>query len=200
MSGWLLPAEISNSYDSFVPELEAGRLQGRKFMHEYNNWFPQNGNMTTETLTSKRAKLLHRHFGHVADDEVYIEPPLQVDYGTNISLGKRFYAGFGLTVLDSAIVTIGDRVMIGPNVLISTATHEVEVASRRNNIEYALTVTIGDDCWIGGGVVILAGVTIGKGCTVGAGAVVNKSLPGWSVAVGTPARVIKKVKELPSVS
>lgn len=168
-------------------------------MNKYNNWFPDDENLTTESLTKQRATILRDHLGHVGDDEIYIEPPLRVDYGPNISIGKRFYAGFGLTVLDSAILAIGDRVMIGPNVLISTATHEIEVASRRDNIEYAKPITIGDDCWIGGGVIILAGVTIGNGCTIGAGAVVTKDIPAWSVAVGTPAKVIKTVKELPPV-
>ena len=168
-------------------------------MNEYNNWFPKGGKITTQTLTSKRAEMLHRRFGHVGDEEIYIEPPVRVDYGCNISIGKRFYAAFGLTILDSAIVTIGDRVMLGPNVMISTATHEVEVASRRDNIEYAHQVTIEDDCWIGGGVIILPGVTIGNGCTIGAGSVVTRSIPAWSVALGSPAKVVRKVEELPPV-
>ncbi|KAF4987802.1 hypothetical protein FDECE_15295 [Fusarium decemcellulare] len=186
-------------YDSFVPELEMGRLLGRKFMHEYNNWFPEGADLNTKTVTTKRAEMLRGRIGHVADDEVFIEPPLRVDYGPNISLGKRFYANFNLTILDSAIVTIGDRVMVGPNVMISTATHEIEVASRRDNIEYASPVTIGDDCWIGGGVIILPGVTIGDGCTIGAGSVVTRDIPAWSVAIGSPARVVKKVEQLDKV-
>lgn len=183
-------------YDSFVPELNAGRLEGRKFMNKYNNWFPEGADITVERLTEKRTEMLRQHLGHVGDDEVYIEPPFRVDYGPNISLGKRFYAGFGLTILDCAIVTIGDRVMFGPNVLISTATHETDVESRRANIEYARPITIGNDCWIGGGVIILPGVKIGHGCTIGAGATVTRDIPDWSVAVGCPAKVIKKVKEL----
>ncbi|KAJ3535675.1 hypothetical protein NM208_g7041 [Fusarium decemcellulare] len=186
-------------YDSFVPELEMGRLLGRKFMHEYNNWFPEGADLNTKTVTTKRAEMLRGRIGHVADDEVFVEPPLRVDYGPNISLGKRFYANFNLTILDSAIVTIGDRVMVGPNVMISTATHEIEVASRRDNIEYASPVTIGDDCWIGGGVIILPGVTIGDGCTIGAGSVVTRDIPAWSVAIGSPARVVKKVQQLDKV-
>lgn len=184
------------SYNSFVPELETARLKARMFAHKYNTWFPEGNDITLQTLADERFKLLQSCLGHIGD-ESYIEPPLNVDYGSNISIGKRFYSNFGLNVLDPAIVTIGDRVMFGPNVMISTATHEVEVASRRDNIEYAKPVTIGDDCWIGGGVIILPGVSIGNGCTIGAGAVVTRDIPGWSVAVGSPARVIKKVKELP---
>ncbi|CAG8961482.1 hypothetical protein HYFRA_00013934 [Hymenoscyphus fraxineus] len=99
-----------------------------------------------------------------------------------------------LVILDCGLVTIGDRVMFGPSVSIYAATHETEVQSRRDNIEFAKEVTIGNDCWIGGNVVILAGVSIGEGCTIAAGAVVTKSVPPYSVAAGVPARVIKKVQ------
>jgi acetyltransferase-like isoleucine patch superfamily enzyme len=186
-------------YDSFVPELESARLEGRRFSKKYNDWFPEGDDVNTEFLSKGRVEILRGRLGHVSDEEAFIEPPLRVDYGPNISIGKRFYSNFGLTILDSAIVTIGNRVMMGPSVVISTATHEIEVASRRDNIEFAKPVTIGDDCWIGGGVIILAGVTIGNGCTIGAGAIVTRDIPSWSVAVGCPAKVAKRVKELPPV-
>lgn len=86
--------------------------------------------------------------------------------------------------------------MFGPNISILSATHQTDVQSRRDGIEFALPVSIGDDCWIGGNVSILPGVTIGNGCTIGAGSVVTKSIPAFSVAVGSPAKVIKKVKEV----
>jgi acetyltransferase-like isoleucine patch superfamily enzyme len=133
------------------------------------------------------------------DDTAFIEPPFRIDYGCNISIGKRFYSNFNLTILDCSLVTIGDRCMFGPNVSIFAATHEVEVASRREDIEYGMPVTIGDDCWIGGHVVIMPGVTIGEGCTIAASSVVTKSVPAWSVAMGCPARVVKKVTPVPHV-
>lgn len=86
--------------------------------------------------------------------------------------------------------------MFGPNVSILSATHQTDVQSRRDGVEFALPVSIGDDCWIGGNVSILPGVTIGNGCTIGANSVVTKSIPPFSVAVGSPARVIKKVAEV----
>lgn len=165
-------------------------------MHQYNNWFPEGDDLNIENVAKTRAAMLKSFLGHIADDDIFIEPPFRVDYGPNMSVGKRFYANFNLTVLDSAIITIGDRVMIGPNVMISTATHETEVASRRQDIEYAYPINIGDDCWIGGGVTILPGVTIGDGCTIGAGSIVTRDIPAWSVAVGSPARVVKKVQAL----
>lgn len=99
-----------------------------------------------------------------------------------------------LTILDCSLVTIGNRVLFGPNVSIFAATHETEIQSRRDYIEYAQEVVIGDDCWIGGQVCIMPGVTIGRGTTVAAGAVVTRDIPEFSVAMGIPARVVKKVK------
>ena len=104
-----------------------------------------------------------------------------------------------MIIIDDGIVTIGDRVMFGPSVSIFAATHETEVQSRRDNIEYAREVRIGNDCWIGGNVTILPGVVIGNGCTIGAGSVVTKSIPAYSVAIGSPARVVKSVTPLPDV-
>lgn len=184
------------SYDSFVPELENARLAARKHMMSYNTWLPEGDDFNVKTVTKKRAEMLKSFLGSVGDDEIFIEPPLRVDYGPNLSIGKRFYSNFNLTVLDSAIVIIGDRVMVGPNVIIATATHEIDVASRRDNIEYAHPITIGDDCWIGGGVIILGGVTIGDGCTIGAGSIVTRNIPAWSVAIGAPAKVVKKVRPM----
>jgi acetyltransferase-like isoleucine patch superfamily enzyme len=140
--------------------------------------------------------MLKEILGHVADDNPFIEPPFAIDYGCNISIGRGFYSNFNLTILDCGLVTIGDRVLFGPNVSIFAATHETEVQSRRDGVEFARPVTIGDDCWIGGHVVILPGVNIGKGVTIAAGSVVTKDVEDWSVAMGTPARVVKKVKAL----
>jgi acetyltransferase-like isoleucine patch superfamily enzyme len=99
-----------------------------------------------------------------------------------------------LTILDTSLVLIGDRVQAGPNVSIYSAGHETSVLSRIKCVEWGLPVRIGDDCWIGGNVIILPGVTIGKGCTIGAGSVVTKDVPEYSVAIGSPAKVVRKVQ------
>jgi acetyltransferase-like isoleucine patch superfamily enzyme len=101
--------------------------------------------------------------------------------------------GDSLTVLDTSLVIIGDRVQMGPNVSIYTAGHETSVLSRRKFVEFGHPVRIGNDCWIGGCVIILPGVTIGEGCTIGAGSVVTKDIPPFSVAVGAPCRVKKTI-------
>ncbi|KAL0261795.1 hypothetical protein SLS55_003227 [Diplodia seriata] len=184
-------------YDSFVPELSSARFKARAWCHNYNNHFPVETSPDFESLQKHRLGLLRNIIGHVEGDEAFIEPPFFIDYGCNIRLGARFYANFNLTILDCGIVTIGDRVMFGPNVSIFAATHETEVQSRRDNIEYASPVVIGDDCWVGGSVIILPGVTIGEGSTVAAGSVVTKDIPAWSVAMGIPAKVVRKVTPVP---
>ncbi|KAK4033105.1 putative acetyltransferase [Parachaetomium inaequale] len=180
-------------YNAQDGALAGARFLARRRIHEYNTYFPTAPAATFDTLASERLQMLRSFVGHVGDG-TFIEPPFRVDYGCNIRLGQRFYANFNLIILDCAIVTIGDRVMFGPNVSLLSATHETDVQSRRDDVEYAKPITIGDDCWIGGNVVVLPGVTIGQGCTVAAGAVVTKDIPAWSVAMGTPARVVKTVE------
>lgn len=192
-------------------------------MHKYNHHFPDDA--TPQSLVEDREKMLKEHFGKVGEG-VYIEPPVNIDYGCNISVGDGFYSNFkyeapkgtsslptvtrailhanpssltSLVILDCGMVRIGDRVMFGPFVSIFAATHETGVQSRRDGVEYAGTVVIGDDCWIGGNVTIMPGVTIGKGCTIGSGSIVTKSIPEFSVAIGNPAKVVKKVDPVPDI-
>ena len=169
-------------------------MKARAWCNRYNNWWPHDKpDADFSHLQQEREKQLRAVVGKVGQ-EVYLEPPLHLDYGCNVMIGDRVYANFNLTILDCSLVSIGARTMFGPNVSILTATHETEVQSRIDNVEYAKPITIGHDCWIGAHVVILPGVTIGPGCTIGAGSVVTKSIPAWSVAMGTPARVVKKVQ------
>ncbi len=126
-----------------------------------------------------------------ADEDTFINQPFYCDYGKHIRVGKRFFANFNLTVLDEAMVTIGDDCFIGPNVGIYTACHSTNPDERLSRREWAMPVTIGNNCWIGGGVTILPGVTIGDNVTIGAGSIVVKDIPSGCVAVGNPARVVK---------
>ncbi len=139
-----------------------------------------------------RKALLGQLLGQ-CDDETFINQPFYCDYGKHIRVGKRFFANFNLTILDEAMVTMGDDVFIGPNVSIYTACHSTDPVERNTRMEWARPVTIGNNVWIGGSVTILAGVTIGDNVTVGAGSVVVKDIPSGTVAVGNPARVIKKL-------
>ena len=134
--------------------------------------------------------IIHEHTG---DDKVFINQPFYCDYGKHIRVGKRFFANFNFTVLDEALVTIGDDCFVGPNVSIYTACHSTDPTERNTRQEWAKPVTIGNNVWIGGSVTILPGVSIGDNVTIGAGSVVTSDIPSCSVAVGNPCRVVKKL-------
>jgi maltose O-acetyltransferase len=130
--------------------------------------------------------------GTLGQDTV-IRPPLYVDYGVNLHLGARTFVNFGLVALDVATITIGDDVQIGPNVQLLTPVHPVEAEPRRNKLEAARPITIGNNVWLGGGAIVCPGVTIGDNTVVGAGAVVTKDLPANVLAVGNPARAVRGI-------
>ena len=96
-------------------------------------------------------------------------------------------------ILDVGRVTIGADVQIGPNVQLLTPTHPLDPELRRSGAEAAEPITIGDNVWLGGGVIVCPGVTIGQDTVVGAGAVVTRDLPPGVLAVGNPARVIRSL-------
>ncbi|WP_434598985.1 sugar O-acetyltransferase [Streptomyces sp. A5-4] len=123
----------------------------------------------------------------------HIRPPLYVDYGSYITVGEDTFINYNLTALDVAPITIGRDCQIGPNVQLLTPTHPVEPEPRRDKLEAARPITIGDNVWLGGGSIVLAGVTIGDNSVIGAGAVVTKDVPANVVAVGNPARVIRSI-------
>jgi maltose O-acetyltransferase len=139
---------------------------------------------------AERAELLSEWLGGVGPD-TRLRPPVFVDYGVHLTIGARCFANFGLVALDCARITIGDDVQIGPNVQLLTPTHPTDPVERRSGIEGAGPITIGDNVWLGGGAIVLAGVTIGDDTVVGAGSVVTKDLPAGVVAVGNPARVLR---------
>ncbi|RHA37811.1 sugar O-acetyltransferase [Cellulomonas rhizosphaerae] len=122
-----------------------------------------------------------------------IRPPLFVDLGSNIHIGARTAINYHLTALDVAAIRIGDDCMIGPNVQLLTPTHPVDPQPRRDKLEAAKPITIGDNVWLGGGVIVCPGVTIGDNAVIGAGAVVTRDVPANVVAVGNPARVVRHV-------
>lgn len=128
-------------------------------------------------------------------ENAFINPPFYCDYGSHIEVGKNFFANYNCTIIDVAKVTIGDNCQMAPNVAIYTAGHPLHPVSRNSLYEYGISVTIGDNVWIGGNTVILSGVHIGSNTVIGAGSVVTKDIPDWVVAAGNPCRVIKKITE-----
>lgn len=139
-----------------------------------------------------RDRILRELLGSVGPGTV-IRPPLRCDYGFQTHIGARTFANWGLIALDVGRITIGDDVQIGPNVQLLTATHPIEPEPRRAKWEGSQPITISNNVWLGGGVIVCPGVSIGENTVVGAGAVVVRDLPANVVAVGNPARVIREL-------
>jgi len=161
------------------------RRKAKNLLHRLN---------VIEYRITKKAREIIRELIPNAGANLYIEPPFFCDYGYNISCGDNVYFNVNCVVLDGAKVNIGSNVFFAPNVQIYTATHPLE-AELRKTLENALPISIGDDCWIGGNSIILPGINIGKGCVIGAGSVVTKDIPDNSLAVGNPAKVIRKLNQ-----
>ena len=128
-----------------------------------------------------------------ADGNLWIQPPFYYDYGTNIITGEGVFFNFNCVVLDVMEVNIGSKTMFGPNVQIYTATHPLDYKIRNTGLEYAKPITIGENVWVGGSVVICPGITIGDNSIIGAGSVVTKSIPANVIAAGNPCKVIRNL-------
>jgi maltose O-acetyltransferase len=173
-------------YDAADSELAAERLRVKKLLHRLNvsEYDAEHG----APYHAVRRELLPN-----CAEDVYIEQPFYCDYGYNIFCKEKVYFNHNVVILDINPVRIGSNVLFGPNVQIYSATHPTDHKIRREWLELGAPITIGDDCWIGGGSIICPGVTIGDRCVIGAGSVVTKDIPAGSLAVGNPARVIKKL-------
>lgn len=182
-------------YYSMSPSLVAERKRCQAACLEYNN--------AQDMSRRNRVKLLRnilmdtREVPENCEGEPWIEPPIRMDYGWNVKLGKDVFINFNCTILDTCRVEVGSRTLLGPNVSLFAATHPVESSIRQgiNGPELGAPIRIGEDCWIGGNVIVLPGVTIGNRCVIGAGSVVTKDIPPDSVAVGNPAKVIKTIDD-----
>ena len=126
----------------------------------------------------------------------YIETPFSASWGGRyVHFGNRVYANYNLMLVDDGEIYVGDDVMMGPNVILCTATHPVHADLRRAQVQYNLPVRVGKGVWIGGGSIVLPGVTIGEDSVIGAGSVVTHDIPAHVVAVGSPCRVLREVTE-----
>jgi maltose O-acetyltransferase len=168
------------------PQLRAESIRAQRLTHRLNTMDPGDA----EGCRAVLEELLGAY-----GDGTEIRPPFRCDYGYQTTVGARTFANFGLVCLDVARITIGDDVQLGPNVQLLTATHPVEAVPRREKWESAQPIVIGDNVWLGGGVIVCPGVTIGPNTVVGAGAVVTKDLPADVVAVGSPARVVRRLAD-----
>ncbi|GAA6007410.1 sugar O-acetyltransferase [Rhodotorula paludigena] len=197
--------EAGELYTAFVPDLTAERRVAAQACGVYNR-------EATEVTRRQQVEMLRKIVPSLpelppakatkAEDEAQLydypwcEPPLRVDYCNRISFGMNVFCNFNFTVLNTTQVTIGSRVLFGPNVSLFSGTHPLDPAIRNGTRgpEMGGRITIGDDCWFGGSVCVLPGVTIGRGVTVGAGSVVTKNVPPFVVVAGNPARILRKVE------
>ena len=166
-------------------ELIAERDKAKELLFDYNHLRP--------SQKGKKTELLKRLLGKTGEN-LLVESPFMCDYGYNISVGENFYANYNLVILDGAKVTIGDNAFIAPNVGIYTAGHPLDAERRNQGLEYASPIKIGNNVWIGAGVIILPGVEIGDNVVIGAGSVVTESIPSDSLALGNPCRVVRKIE------
>jgi maltose O-acetyltransferase len=127
--------------------------------------------------------------------DLWLQPPFYCDYGYNIKLGDQVFFNFSCVLLDVAPIKIGDRTKIGPNVQIYTATHPINYKERASGLEYGKAISIGEDVWLGGSVVICPGVSIGERTIIGAGSVVTKDIPSDVFAAGNPCKVIRVLEK-----
>lgn len=184
-----MPTEKENMlsgkpFKAFDKELSEERAYAKELIFDFNQLRPGE--------YASKNKLLKKLIGSTPKS-FYIEQPFYCDYGYNIEIGNKFYANTNVTILDCAKVSIGNNVFIGPNVGIYTVSHPIHHEPRNQFFEQAQPITIGNNVWIGGSVVINPGVTIGDNSVIGSGSVVTKNIPSDVIAVGNPCKILRKI-------
>ena len=169
-------------YWALDPELSEMHARALDLMYAFNHSQPRE--------TAKQKQILRELFGQIGET-FSITPPFYCDYGCHIFAGENLYINADCTILDCGEVHIGDNVLIATKVQLYAAYHPTDPAERLSGKELAAPIRIGNNVWIGGGVIVCPGVTIGENTTIGAGSVVTKDIPANVVAVGNPCRVIK---------
>lgn len=173
-------------YKAWLDGLGEERFACKQKIYDFNNLAPYLDESATSLLKSILGK---------TGENICIEAPFHCDYGWNIEVGENFFANYNLTILDVAKVTIGKNVQMAPNVSIYTAGHPIHPDTRNTGYEYGIPITIGDNVWIGGNVVILPGVKVGDNVVIGAGSVVTKDIPDNVIAMGNPCKIVREITE-----
>lgn len=169
-------------YNGLDPELARARAESRKLQMELDG--------LPSDQEEKRREALGRLFGSCGPSAI-VEPGFRCDYGSNIHVGRDFFANVNCTILDVCEVRIGDSCLLAPGVIISTAAHPVDPALRAAKLELGKPITIGNNVWIGAAAVINPGVQIGDNAVIGSGSVVTKDVPANAVVAGNPARILR---------
>ena len=165
-------------------DLAYQRQQAELLCYEFNNIIPND--------LEKRNEIINRLIGKVGKG-CYIKSPFICEYGSLISVGDNFFANYNCKLIDGGKIIFGDNILIGPDCTFVTAEHPVDSARRLEGYQIFKPITVGNNVWFGAGVTVCPGVTIGDDCVIGAGSVVVKNIPGGTLAVGNPCRVIKKI-------
>lgn len=173
-------------YKAWLDGLLEERMENKKKIYELNMCKPDE---------EEKLEKLTRAILNKAGSQVHIEIPFHCDYGKNIEVGDNFFANYNCTILDVGKVIIGDNAQFAPNVSLYTAGHPVHADSRNSGYEYGIGITIGNNVWLGGNVVVNPGVHIGNNVVVGSGSVVTKDIPDNMIAVGNPCKVIREITE-----
>lgn len=172
------------TYYAFDPELMELHQYALRLVEEYNRScfidYTQGTDLLKKLLPNAHSTLL-------------IQPPFWCDFGFNIYGGENGFINYNCTILDTAKICLGKNVLIGPNVQLYAPMHPIDYRERATGVEHGEPITIGDDCWIGGGAIICPGVTIGNRCIIAAGAVVAKDVPDDCMVGGAPARIIRRL-------
>ena len=172
-------------YQAGDPDLVASRQACQRLLDAFN--------ATGADDDNARRALLRELLGSLGDGSVVL-PRFQCDYGTYISIGAHSFVNYDAVLLDCAPITIGDDVLIGPRAQLVTAHHPIDDhGARRDGWELASAIVIGDNVWIGAGVIVCPGVRIGESSVVGAGSVVTSDVPARVLAAGNPCRVIRNL-------
>lgn len=176
----------SKYYYAADPSLQDERKGVRQAVYAFN----------TAPLEERKDKLQAlKKFFRRSSDTLALQPPFHCDYGGFISFGENVFANINFTILDAALVTIGDYAFIGPNVTIVSTGHPLDAGLRNSYRQFGYPVTIGNNVWIGASVTICPGVTIGDNAVIGAGSIVNKDIPPNVIAVGNPCKVLRELTE-----
>jgi maltose O-acetyltransferase len=167
------------------PDLVASRQACQRLLDRYNAMGADDGD--------ERQRLLRELLGSLGDGSSIL-PRFLCDYGAQISIGANTFVNYDAVLLDCAPIVIGDHVSIGPRAQLLTPLHPIDDHdARRNGWESALPIAVGDNVWLGGGVIVCAGVTIGDNTVVGAGSVVTRDVPDHVLAAGSPCRVVRDI-------
>lgn len=174
-------------YDPMDEEITAEQFPLLDKLWAFNQLKPSDFEKKTQYMKSVFAE---------SGENCYIELPFHANWGgAHVHFGSGIYANSNLTLVDDGHIYIGDRVMIGPNVTLTTANHPINAELRARGLQYNKDIHIGENAWIGSGVIVVPGVSIGKNAVIGAGSVVTKDIPDSVVAVGNPCRVLREVSE-----